>query len=295
MPELPEVETIVNQLRSRLLGRRIVSAWVGWERIVDRPSAEEFCQRLNQRIFAAARRRGKFLLFPFHSGDVPRLGRGVPRLAPPEAGLGRGVLLVHLRMTGNLLLQPSSVEPDRHTHAVLTLDDGQRLHYRDVRKLGRLYLVDDPEEVVGRLGPEPLAADFDAEALAARLAGRRARVKSLLLDQRVLAGLGNIYADEALFRAGIHPLRLGENLSAGEIARLHAAIRGVLREAISAGGTTLRDYRSAMGQPGEFQERLQVVRRHGEPCPRCGTPLERIRVGGRSTHFCPRCQPVGGA
>jgi len=281
MPELPEVETIVNQLRSRLLGRRIVSTWIGWERIVDRPPAEEFCQRLNQRIFADARRRGKFLLFPFHSGDVPRLGRGV--------------LLVHLRMTGNLLLQPSSVEPDRHTHAVLTLDDGQRLHYRDVRKLGRLYLVDDPEELVGRLGPEPLAADFDAKALAARLADRRARVKSLLLDQRVLAGLGNIYADEALFRAGIHPLRLGESLSAGEIARLHAAIRGVLREAITAGGTTLRDYRSATGQPGEFQERLQVVRRHGEPCPRCGTRLERIRVGGRSTHFCPRCQPAGGA
>ena len=274
MPELPEVETIVNQLRSHLLGRRIVSTWIGWERIVDRPPAEEFCQRLNQRIFSDARRRGKFLLFPFHSGDV---------------------LLVHLRMTGNLLLQPSSVEPDRHTHAVLTLDDGQRLHYRDVRKLGRLYLVDDPEELVGRLGPEPLAADFDAEALAARLADRRARVKSLLLDQRVLAGLGNIYADEALFRAGIHPLRLGESLSAGEIARLHAAIRGVLREAITAGGTTLRDYRSATGQPGEFQERLQVVQRRGEPCPRCGTLLERIRVGGRSTHFCPRCQPAGGA
>ena len=270
MPELPEVETIVNQLRPCLLERRIVAVWIGWERIVDRPPAEIFCQRLRGQTFADARRRGKFLLFPLHGGDT---------------------LLVHLRMTGNLLLQPSSVEPDQHTHAVLTLDDGHCLHYRDVRKLGRLYLVDDPQEVIGGLGPEPLAADFDAAALAARLAGRRARIKSLLLDQHILAGLGNIYADEALFRAGIHPLRPGHSLTVAEIARLHTAIRAVLSEAIAARGSTLRDYRSAEGQPGRFQERLRVFRREGEPCPRCRTPLARIRVGGRSTYFCPRCQP----
>ena len=271
MPELPEVETIVNQLRSRLLERQIVAVWIGWGRIVERPPLESFCHLLEGQTFAEARRRGKFLLFPLHSGDT---------------------LLVHLRMTGNLLLLPSSLDPDQHTHAVLTLDDGQQLHYRDVRKFGRLYLVDDPQEVVGGLGPEPLAPDFDAAALAARLAGRRARIKSLLLDQRVLAGLGNIYTDEALFRAGIHPLRLAQSLTADEIARLHGAIRAVLREAIAAQGSTLRDYRSAAGQPGRFQEQLRVFRRHGEPCPRCGTVLARILVGGRGTHFCPRCQPA---
>jgi len=270
MPELPEVETIIHQLRPRLLGRRIVAAWVGWERIVDRPPAEVFCQRLRGQTFIAAKRRGKFLLFPLHGGET---------------------LLIHLRMTGSLLLHPGNVEPDRHTHAVLTLDDGQRLHYRDPRKFGRLYLVSDPQEVVGGLGPEPLAPDFDAKALAARLAGRRARIKPLLLDQRILAGLGNIYADEALFRAGIHPLRSAQSLSADEIAQLHAAIRSVLQEAIRARGSTLRDYRTAEGEPGRFQERLRVFRREGEPCPRCGTPLARIRIGGRSTYFCPRCQP----
>ena len=273
MPELPEVETIVNQLRPCLRGRQIEAVWVGWERIVDRPPAEEFRRRLQGQTFVAAERRGKFLLFPLRSGDT---------------------LLVHLRMTGRLLLQPCDVELDQHTHAVLTLDDGQRLHYRDPRKFGRLYLVDDPQEVVGRLGPEPLAADFDATALAAQLADQRARIKSLLLDQRVLAGLGNIYADEALFRAAIHPLRLGQSLAAEEIARLYAAVRAVLSEAIAAQGSTLRDYRSASGQSGRFQEQLQVFRRQGESCPRCGTVLERIRVGGRSTHFCPRCQSADG-
>lgn len=271
MPELPEVETIVNQLRPRLRGRRIVAVWVGWERIVDRPPVEVFCRRLRGQTFAVARRRGKFLLFPLQNGDT---------------------LLVHLRMTGRLLLQPADARPDRHTHAVLTLDDGQQLHYRDVRKLGRLYLVGDPQGVIGDLGPEPLAADFDVSALAARLAGRRARIKSLLLDQRVLAGLGNIYADEALFRAGIHPLRPAGSLTVGEVARLHRAIREVLTQAIEAQGSTFRDYRSAAGQPGRFQERLRVFRRQDKPCPRCGTPLERIRVGGRGTHFCPRCQPL---
>ena len=271
MPELPEVETIINQLRPRLVGRRIVAVRVGWERIVDRPPVEVFCRHLRGQAFAEARRRGKFLLFPLQRGDT---------------------LLVHLRMTGRLLLQPAGVQPDRHTHVVLTLDDGQQLHYRDVRKLGRLYLVDDPQEVIGGLGPEPLSADFDAAALAARLAGRRARIKSLLLDQRVLAGLGNIYADEALFRARIHPLRPAESLTAEEVTRLHVAIREVLAEAIEAQGSTFRDYRSAAGQPGRFQERLRVFRRQGKPCPRCGAPLERIRVGGRGTHFCPRCQPI---
>jgi len=271
MPELPEVETIVNQLRLPLLGRRIAAVWVGWERIVDRPSADEFCRRLVGQTFVAAERRGKFLLFPLQRGDT---------------------LLVHLRMTGRLWLLLPGVEPDRHTHAVLTLDDGQRLHYRDPRKFGRLYLVDDAQEVVGRLGPEPLAADFDVASLSAQLVGRRGRIKSLLLDQRLLAGLGNIYADEALFRAAIHPLRLGQSLTAEETARLHAALRAVLSEAIAAQGSTLRDYRSASGQSGRFQEQWQVFRRQGEACPRCGAALERIRVGGRSTHFCPRCQPA---
>lgn len=273
MPELPEVETIVSQLRPHLLGRQIAAVWVGWERIVDRPPVAEFCRRLVGQTFVAAQRRGKFLLFPLHHGDT---------------------LLVHLRMTGHLRLLPSNVEPDPHTHAVLTLDDGQCLHYRDPRKFGRLYLVGDAQEVVGGLGPEPLAADFDVAAFSAQLAGRRGRIKSLLLDQRFLAGLGNIYADEALFRAAIHPLRLVQSLTAEEITRLHAAVRAVLSEAIAAQGSTLRDYRSASGQPGRFQEQWLVFRRHGEACPRCGAVLQRMRLNGRSTHFCPRCQSAAG-
>jgi formamidopyrimidine-DNA glycosylase len=269
MPELPEVETIVNQLRPRLLGRRIESVWIGWERIVDRPGVEEFRHRLRGQEFSSVQRRGKFLLFTLGGGDT---------------------LLVHLRMTGRLLLQASGARQDQHTHAVLGLEDGLWLHYRDVRKFGRLYLVRDAAEVVGGLGPEPLAADFDAAALEEQLATRRARIKSLLLDQRVVAGVGNIYADEALFRSGIHPLRLGKDLTADESARLHGAVRAVLSEAIAHGGSTLQDYQSAGGEPGRFQEQLQVFRRQGEPCPCCGTVLERIRVAGRSTHFCPRCQ-----
>jgi formamidopyrimidine-DNA glycosylase len=172
----------------------------------------------------------------------------------------------------------------------MALDDGRLLHYRDVRKFGRLYLVQNPEDVVGSLGPEPLAPEFDAGRLAGRIAGRRAPIKSLLLDQRVLAGLGNIYADEALFRSGIHPLRHGGSLSQGETAALHRAIQEVLSEAIAQGGSTVQDFRSSWGDSGRFQEQLRVFRHQGEPCPRCGADLERIRVGGRSTHFCPCCQ-----
>jgi len=272
MPELPEVETIVNQLRPHLRGRRIETVWVGWERIVDRPSVPEFRQLLRGQTFAGALRRGKFLLFPLLDGDH---------------------LLIHLRMTGSLLLKTPGEEPDRHTHAVLTLDDGQRLHYRDVRKFGRLYLVQDPEEVVGSLGPEPLAPEFGAAQLGERLAGRRAAIKSLLLDQRIVAGLGNIYVDEALFRSGIHPLRVGGSIRADELDALHLAVRNVLSEAIAHGGSTVQDYRSSWGESGRFQEQLRVFRRQGEACPRCGTVLERIRVGGRGTHFCPRCQREG--
>jgi formamidopyrimidine-DNA glycosylase len=273
MPELPEVETIVNQLNHLLPGRRIASTWIGWERIVDRPAVGEFCQRLTGQVFASASRRGKFLLFALCSSDT---------------------LIVHLRMTGSLQVHPAACAPDKHTHAVMMMDNGQALHYRDPRKFGRLYLVDEPAEVVGRLGPEPLANDFDVATLACELGGRRARVKSLLLDQRVVAGLGNIYADEALFRAGIHPLRLGSSLTPGELARLRDGICSVLKQAVEAGGSTLRDYRSVGGQVGGFQERLEVFRQNGKPCPVCGAQLERIRVGGRSTHFCPHCQPPQG-
>jgi len=270
MPELPEVETIVNQLNRVLPGQRIASTWVGWERIIDRPTVEEFCRRATGQIFGPVSRRGKFLLFSL---------------------IGSDTLIIHLRMTGSLQRHPADFEPDRHTHAVMTLDNGQALHYRDPRKFGRLYLVADPSEVVGKLGPEPLEGDFVADALVRVLGGRRARVKSLLLDQRVVAGLGNIYADEALFRAGIHPLRLGSSLTPEELARLRDGICSVLIQAVEAGGSTLRDYRSAEGRLGEFQEQWEVFRQNGKPCPVCRSELQRIRVGGRSTHFCPHCQP----
>ena len=196
-------------------------------------------------------------------------------------------------MTGRLRVVPPGSEAvsDPYVRAWFDLSDGRVLIFKDLRKFGRLWLVHDAATVTGKLGLEPLEPCFSVEALAERLARRRTAIKALLLDQSVVAGLGNIYADEALFRAGIHPLRAAAGLSQDEVARLHEAIVAVLSAAVAGRGTTVRDYAPPLGRQGNYQEELLVYQRTDQPCPRCGQPIQRIRVTQRSTHFCPHCQP----
>ncbi|NLG29367.1 MAG: DNA-formamidopyrimidine glycosylase [Chloroflexi bacterium] len=270
MPELPEVESIARRLTERLVGRCIASVEVRWAGAVDRPAVDAFVNKLSGQRVRAVQRRGKFVIIELD---------------------GRA-LLVHLRMAGRLLMCPATqpeLLQDPYVRALFRLDDGSVLVFRDVRKFGRLYLVQDPAELVGQLGPEPLTDAFTPEALSACLRRKR-QLKPLLLDQHVLAGLGNIYTDEALWAAQLHPLRSADSLSADEVARLHEAIRAVLRHAIDDGGTTLRDYRGCDGEPGEHQYALAVYGRRAQPCPRCGAAVERIVVGQRGTHLCPICQ-----
>jgi len=271
MPELPEVETLARELRGVLVGRSVVGVEVRWPRTVAAPDPETFARRLVGRRIWEIRRRGKWLLLGLDEGDW---------------------LLVHLRMSGRLAVERADAPEDAHTRVVFHLDDGRRLRFSDPRKFGRMALTACPEEWLGDLGPEPLDPDLTPERLAGMLRGRRVRLKPLLADQRFLAGLGNIYADEVLWRAGLHPLRCAHTLTPGEVTRLHGAMREVLEEAIARRGTTLPDQRYVLpdGRPGEFAAHLAVYGREGQPCPRCGAPIARARVGGRSAHFCPQCQ-----
>lgn len=303
MPELPEVETVRRTLAPDLIGRRIEYATVASPDVVGRPPGDPagFAAAVEGRRVEALGRRGKYLLL--------RLSGGV-------------VMVVHLRMTGRLWICPAGAPAELHTHARLALDDGRELRFRDVRRFGRLYLyhvselgalldeaglegaphaaaaaggglpVAGPLEPPGlfELGPEPFDPSCE-ESLARALARRRAPVKALLLDQRVIAGLGNIYADEALHAAGIHPRTPAGLLTTGDAGRLCAAAREVLRRAIDNRGTTLRDYVDGRGVPGEMRSYLRVYGREGEPCLACGEPVRRERVAGRSSFYCPRCQP----
>jgi formamidopyrimidine-DNA glycosylase len=216
-------------------------------------------------------RRGKFLVFSLSEDET---------------------LIIHLRMTGHLSVVSAGTSVDAHTHTIFTLDDGRELRFRNTRKFGRVYLVHDPQEVLGKLGPEPLEDDFTVEALRRRLAGKTRQLKPLLLDQTFIAGVGNIYADEALYHAGLHPLRRANTLSGDEIAALHAAIQRVLRMGIEREGASIDRYAKPDGTRGSMQDAVAVFQRTGATCYRCGTPIERIIVGGRSTHFCPVCQPL---
>lgn len=274
MPELPEVETIARGLRASLSGRTITGVTVRWEPTIGCPSVEQFREQISGLRVQSIGRRGKYLVLE----------------------LDRGYLLIHLKMSGRLYVVPSSRPLEKHEHTTFDLDDGRQLRFRDVRKFGRVYLVDRPERVTADLGPEPLAEDLTLEAFRRRLAARSGRLKSLLLNQAFLAGLGNIYADEALFRAGLHPLRTVPSLTADEEASLYEAIRSVLRQAIADHGTTLGDggYVDVRGEAGDYQERIAVYGRTGESCLRCQTPIERLVIGGRSSHFCPTCQATTG-
>jgi len=272
MPELPEVETIRRDLLPILRGRAFTSFWVSPDalRLVLSPSPADLARLLPGKRIEDVSRRGKFLVFHLSDGLY---------------------LLVHLRMTGALLHRPAGAPPDRYVRAILSLDDGSELRFSDLRKFGAFWLVTDLSPVLGRLGPEPLEGGLTPSLLRELTARRRAPIKSLLLDQRALAGLGNIYADEALFAAGLHPQRPASSLSESEVKRLHGAIRRVLAAALDDRGASFSDYVDASGREGRHQLRVQVFRRTGQPCYVCGREIARVKVAGRSSHFCPRCQP----
>jgi formamidopyrimidine-DNA glycosylase len=273
MPELPEVETVRRELEPVLVGRRFERVEILDRRLVRPLQPFEVAAELEGERVAAVERRGKYLIFRFESGRV---------------------LLIHLRMTGSLRhVRSGSLQEDPHRRAVVNLDDGSDVTYRDVRRFGTWVLVEPPEVASyfdGRLGAEPLERSFTAARLAERLAGRRAPVKAALLDQRTVAGLGNIYVDEALWRARIHPLTPAAALETNDVQPLTRAIKDVLRAGIARQGATLRDYARPDGRAGSMQHAFAVYGREGEPCDRCGTPIEKTRAGGRGTWFCPNCQ-----
>jgi formamidopyrimidine-DNA glycosylase len=272
MPELPEVETIKNELMPHVIGRRVAGVTLGWEGIVKQSSPEDFCARLVGQGVTWISRRGKYLIFSLSSGEA---------------------LIIHLKMTGSLLLNHAADEPDKFIRAILHLDNNYQLRFRDPRKFGVMWLVADISSVVGKLGPEPLEADFTARRLAERLGSRKAPIKPLLLDQNFVAGIGNMYADEALYDARIHPLRPASSLSQEEITRLHKAICEVLRAAIGNKGASVENYFRPGGELGTAHFEFRVAHGlGGKLCPRCGTPIERIVVRNRGTYFCPKCQPL---
>jgi formamidopyrimidine-DNA glycosylase len=268
MPELPEVETIKNELAPRIISHKITSVTLLDEKIVRQPSLAEFRSRLTGQRITDIERRGKYLIFGLSSGEV---------------------LITHLKMSGSLLLKP----PDRFTRAILHLDGGTELYFRDPRRFGVIWLVGDKNTIINKLGPEPLEAEFTPKILAQRLSKRTAPIKALLCDQRLVAGIGNMYADEALFRAKIHPLRSGKSLTQEEIKRLHRAIQQVLRSAIGNKGASVETYFRPDGQIGTAHFEFKVAHGHSKNCPVCGTPIERIAVRNRGTYFCPKCQSAG--
>jgi len=277
MPELPEVETLRRDLTERVVGRTIVSCSVAPDaaRLVQLVTPEEFCRQLTGRSIAGIRRRGKYLIVDLDDGRV---------------------WVIHRRMSGNVLYRTPADPPDPFTRAVFALDDGHELRWTDLRKFGTMWIVEDATMVMEALGPEPLDAGFTPEVLRARAGRRAAPIKSVLLDQSVLAGMGNLYTDEALHHAGIHPLRPANRLKRADFERLHAGVVRALRMGIDARGsslgTTLRDHINIDGSPGRNQETVQAYGREGESCYRCGSLMRRIKVGGRSSVYCPKCQPA---
>jgi formamidopyrimidine-DNA glycosylase len=275
MPELPEVESVRRQLEPALVGRRFERVSIDDSRLVRPYEPAEVAAELEGERVAAVERRGKYLVVRFESGRV---------------------LLIHLRMTGSLLHAPAgSLQDDPHRRAVVRLEDGSDVAYRDVRRFGTWLLLEpgEAEPYLGaRVGDEPLDTLFTAARLGERLAGRRTSLKAALLDQRTVAGIGNIYADEALWRARLNPLRPAAGLDRAELRRLHRAIRAALEHGLARQGSTLRDYRLPDGSAGSMQNEFHVYGRRDEPCDRCGTAISRTQVAGRTTWFCPKCQPA---
>ncbi|MFC5735287.1 DNA-formamidopyrimidine glycosylase [Cytobacillus gottheilii] len=273
MPELPEVETVRRTLKELIIGKEIKDVSVFWPKIIKFPEElSQFKDALMGQSFIDIGRRGKFLILY-------------------TEGLA---LISHLRMEGKYALTQSDEPVDKHTHVIFHFTDDTELRYKDVRKFGTMHLY-KKEEVfqylpLSQLGPEPMTESFTPDLLAARFAKTARHVKTVLLDQKTVVGLGNIYVDETLFRANIHPERVANTLNEEEIARIHTEINRTLEDAVEKGGSTIRSYINSQGQIGMFQLDLFVYGRKGEPCKICGTALERIITGGRGTVFCPTCQ-----
>jgi formamidopyrimidine-DNA glycosylase len=273
MPELPEVETVVRGLRAALPGRRIVSARLGKTDFIDDPAA--LGETLPGRVVASVERIGKFICIQLTRESAPDL-----------------YWLVHLGMTGRFAVRSPGEPVVPHTHGFFELDNGNELRYTDIRRFGRMLLVaeGDLPGFQSQLGQDALSVS--AEDFTRQAQDRRTRIKAFLLDQKALRGVGNIYADESLWRAKIHPERLAANLSAQELANLHRALRQILQSAINLGGSSISDFLDAEGKRGSYQLRHRAYGREGKKCSRCGTPIKRIIVAGRSSHFCPQCQPA---
>jgi formamidopyrimidine-DNA glycosylase len=283
MPELPEVETVARGLRRTILGRRIMSVKLGKTDFIDDPVALE--QHLPGRRIDAVERYGKLMLL--------RLSPASTNAQPSQNGdAAPAALLVHLGMTGQIAPSPAAQPCEKHTHVCFLLDDSRELRYTDTRRFGRLaYLTEDSiGEELRAFGADPL--EVSAEEFSARIRSRRARIKALLLDQHVLRGVGNIYADESLWRAKIHPARLGARLTEKHTKTLRRALQDVLKKAIVMRGSSISDFLDAEGQPGEYQRRHRAYGREGQACYRCGATIRRARVAGRSSYFCPNCQPT---
>jgi formamidopyrimidine-DNA glycosylase len=273
MPELPEVETVSLGLQKRALGRRILAVEIRHPSVIV-GSPEQFTAELEGRTIVSIRRKGKALALELEADNGP------PRF-----------MLVRLGMTGQFTVTARETPPEPHTHVLLALGDREEVRFRDVRRFGRLRCCtrEEMEAAFDRLGPD--AQQVSEEHFLSALRARRGAIKSWLMNQQLLAGLGNIYADESLFVAGIHPLAQPGRISARKARRLFRAVRKVLDHAVKLQGTSFRDYVDIEGRPGNYEPRLRVYQRTGKPCRRCGRPIRRIVIGGRSSHFCPRCQP----
>lgn len=264
MPELPEVETVARKLGPDLVGKTILDSQLRWSRTLAAPSARKFKAGIKGQKILAVGRRAKFL----------------------NISLSGASLLIHLRMSGDLLMRDTGARPEKHDRLILRLSGDRSLVFNDTRKFGRVWLTLNAQDVLGRLGPEPLERSFTPAWLHRALQMKRRQLKPLLLDQTFLAGLGNIYTDEALHLARLHPLTSSDSVTPEQAAALHSAVRKVLREGIRRNGASI-DW---VYRGGEFQNYFRVYDRAGKPCPVCGTPIERMIIGQRSTHFCPNCQ-----
>jgi len=270
MPELPEVEMVVRGLRDDLVGRAFTGANIHWAREIATPESREFAARIKGQAVTGLNRRAKYIV----------------------ATLSGGVLLIHLKMTGRLYVaSPGDViDGDRWVRVSLSMDDGKELRFSDSRKFGRMYLVDEMEAITGKLGPEPLADEFTLAVFRGLIERRKGVIKPLLLNQTFLAGVGNIYADEALWRAQVNPQRQVSTLTGDETKKLYQAVRKVLSDGIRYEGASVDWYRMPDGREGQSQNHFSVYDREERPCPRCGTPIRKIWLAQRGTHFCPACQ-----
>lgn len=274
MPELPEVETVRKGLEKLVVGKTIKEVTVLWPRIIETPEVDVFAQQLIGQTIENMERRGKFLIFKLTNYD----------------------LISHLRMEGKYETHDPQNDRNKHTHVIFTFTDETELRYLDVRKFGRMTLVEKNQAGLYKgilaLGPEPVPSQFKLSEFRTGLKKHHKAIKPLLLDQRLVTGLGNIYVDEALWEAKIHPEQPADTLKAKEIERLYHAIIDVLGRAVEAGGTTIRSYLNALGEAGTFQISLNVYGQTEKPCSRCGTPIKKIKVAQRGTHFCPKCQTL---